>query len=92
MDILIIGLLLVSFGLNIYQLTGQQRLRGVLRAGLHKAERDRTKWVRIPYNQLAELMGWEPEFTSYTYSNRKTGHKPVTAEFQSSVYPIKETP
>lgn len=85
METIVIFALVVSASLNIWQLTGSVKLKGVLRSGLRKAERDRCDRVRIPYNQLAELMGWKPEFQNYT--NRKTGETEV---FQSSVYPIKE--
>jgi len=77
--------LLLSVGLNIWQLTGSQKLKGVLRAALRKAEQDRNVRVWMPYNQLAELMGWKPEFVSYT--NRFTGESETR---QASVYPIKE--
>lgn len=63
---------------------GYHRLKSHLRAGLRKAERDGCAWVRLPYNQVAQLMGWKPEFISYRHA--RTGEKTT---FRSSVYPIK---
>ncbi len=79
------GLLVVSMLINFHQVASAQRLKGLLRTGLRKAEHDGSDRVRLPYNQVAELMGWKPEFKRYTI--RKTGKRET---YQSSVYPIKE--
>jgi hypothetical protein len=76
-------------GLWLHTLTGVQRLRGVIRAGLRKAERDNCPTVRISYNQLAEEMGWEPEFKSYKF-NRMPGRKVGTTQVRASYYPFRE--
>lgn len=52
----------LSLAANMYLLVRQTRLRGLLRTALRKAESDRCEMVRIPYNQLAKEMGWQPEF------------------------------
>ncbi len=82
---IIVGVMIISLALNLNQLTSKSKLMGILRTGLRKAELDRKNYVRIPYNQLAEEMGWEPEFKTYT--DRKTGKTETT---QTSVYPQKE--
>ena len=82
---IVIGALIISLAMHINQIAGKSRLMGILRTGLRKAELDRNTFVRIPYNQLAEELGWEPEFKTYT--NRKTGY---TETVQTSVYPQKE--
>ena len=46
----------------LYLATGQQKLKGVIRTGLRKAEADNCEMVRLPYNQIADAMGWKPEF------------------------------
>ena len=76
-------------GLYFHTLTGVQRLRGVIRAGLRKAERDNCAMVRIPYNQLAEELGWEPEYEKYRL-NRMPGRKVNTTEVRTSHYPFRE--
>lgn len=77
--------LVLSLAGNIWMLTGQAKLRGVLRTALRKAERDRCETVRIPYNQLAKEMGWVPEFEEYR--NWKTKD---TEYVRTSVYPMRE--
>lgn len=74
-DILIFGTLAASLFLNLYLLAGQQKLRGLIRTGLRKAERDNCQMVRLPYNQVADLMGWKPEFDG---------------DVRTSVYPFRD--
>lgn len=83
--ILTLILLTLSVVGNVYLITRHSERDAVIRTAIRKAESDRCAMVRIPYNQLAKLMGWRPEFTHYT--NRFTGERGV---YQSSVYPIKE--
>lgn len=73
-DYIYMAVLVASLVLNVYQLTGNVRLRGLIRTGLRKAERDNTEQVRLPYNQLAKLMGWKPEFDG---------------DVRTSVYPMR---
>ena len=59
--IILIALIFSLIG-NIWLLSGQVKLRGLIRTGLRKAERDNCEMVRLPYNQTAKIMGWQPEF------------------------------
>jgi hypothetical protein len=62
METILLGIVVFQlFGL-VYLATGQQKLKGVIRSGLRKAERDNCEMVRLPYNQIADAMGWTPEF------------------------------
>lgn len=72
---LFLSLLAASLVLNVYQLTAHQRLRGLIRTGLRKAERDNRQTVRLPYNQTAKYMGWKPEFDG---------------DVRTSVYPFRD--
>ena len=62
MEYFLLGIVLLQLVLLLYLVTGQQKLKGVIRTGLRKAERDNCETVRMPYNQVAEAMGWKPEF------------------------------
>ncbi len=83
------GASLLFFGLWIHALLKNQTLQGVIRAGLRKAERDNCPTVRIPYNQLAELIGWTVEYEKYTL-NRMPGRKVNTTDVRTSTYPVRE--
>lgn len=76
MNYLLMGLLLVSVAANFFVITGHQRVRALLRTGLRKAELDNCETVRLPYNQVAHLMGWTPEFDG---------------DVRTSVYPFRES-
>ena len=65
MTLILMALLIVSIIVNVYIVTGQQKLRGLVRTGLRKAELDNCDRVRLPYNQVAEIMGWTPEFNEH---------------------------
>ena len=80
---------LIFFALWLNELLKGQRLRGVIRAGLRKAERDNCPTVRIPYNQLAEELGWKVEFEKYKY-RRTPGRKAGTTQVRTSTYPVRE--
>ena len=80
---------LLFFGLWLNELLKAQRLRGIIRAGLRKAERDNCPTVRIPYNQLAEEIGWTVEFEGYELA-RMPGRKVNTTKVRTSTYPVRE--
>jgi len=85
MDMGIILLVLtISLGGNLWMLVRQTQLRGLIRSALRKAEQDRCEWVRIPYNQLAKMMGWHPEFEEYRDWRTKD-----TEYARSSAYPMR---
>lgn len=82
---------LLFLALWVHTLLGVQTLRGIIRAGLRKAERDNCPTVRIPYNQLAEELGWEPEYQRFNFQRmpgRKAKDGPT--EFRTSHYPFRE--
>lgn len=63
---IVLFLLTLSIGLNLWLFSGQQTWRGIMRAALRQADeyapggRDH---IRIPYNQAAMLVQWEsPNF------------------------------
>jgi len=43
------------------ELVGKQRLMGVIRTALRKAELNKRDRVQVPYNQMAELVGWKSD-------------------------------
>ena len=79
---------LLFFGLWLNELLKAQRLRGIIRAGLRKAERDNCPTVRIPYNQLAEEIGWTVEFEDYELA-RMPGRKVNATKVRKSTYPFR---
>ena len=80
---------LLFMGLWLNELLKAQRLRGVIRAGLRKAERDNCPTVRIPYNQLAEELGWTVEWEGYKLA-RMPGRKVNSTKVRKSTYPFRE--
>jgi len=74
MDLFLLMLVTAQIFLILHLFTGQQRLKGVIRTGLRKAEADNCETVRLPYNQIADLMGWKPEFDN---------------DVRTSVYPFR---
>lgn len=85
--LLILFLLVLSLGLNIWLFAGQQTWRGVMRAALRQADeyapggRDH---IRIPYNQAAMLVQWDsPNFPMRDKSEfrSKPGPHPAVMHF-----------
>ncbi len=71
----IVALLLSLF--NLWELAAKQKLLGVLRTSLRNAEQYKPGGrdeVRIPYNQLAELVKWDSEL--FPMPDAKHTHKP----------------
>jgi len=68
----LIALLVSLFG-NFYFFTQNETLRRVVQAAVDKAERDRSEYVRIPFNQL-KLMGFSTRHG--LYRDREFNHMP----------------
>ena len=43
----------------LYQYIGYETLRRILHKGVEKSEADGNDYVRIPRNQIIEVMGWQ---------------------------------
>lgn len=70
LDLILITILTASLLGNLFQLTGNQKLKGILRTALRNADNYKPggrDHVRVPYNQLAAILGWRPEnFPQYS--------------------------
>jgi len=91
LDLMLLAGNMLFFGLWINGILSTTKLKGVLRTALRKAERDNCDRVRIPYNQLAGLMGWTAEFEQYKF-DRTPGRKARKSDphVRTSVYPMRE--
>lgn len=59
--LVVVLLAMMALTAFLVQLSANQKLRAIIRTGLRKAESDHSEMVRIPYNQLAEAIGWDSE-------------------------------
>jgi hypothetical protein len=62
METILLGIVVFQLAGLMYLFTGNQKLKGLIRTALRKAEADNCEMVRMPYNQVAEALGWEPEY------------------------------
>ena len=87
MNDLTLLLLAISGLTNVFLLVRSELPLRLLRAGMVKAEADRCDTVRLPYNQVGDVLRITPQFIQYF--NRRTGEKLVR---QKSVFPIADRP
>jgi hypothetical protein len=67
----ILGLLcLVLVGYILWSYVSYETIRRIMHKGLQKAEADGSDYVRIPRNQIIEVMGW-----SKIYELRPAGYE-----------------
>lgn len=66
----------------LYQYIGYETLRRVLHEGVQKSETDGNDYVRIPRNQIIEVMGWQKIYelrpAGYEFKGKPNFRHPAT--------------